>query len=225
MRSKMYRFWSHDNRIRLMLTLGLAVLLPATALIYVNYHHLKSIERDKKVEALIHRDFHYVLAASEKRLNQKVYAMTEEVRSVFPSPDGDNESDKAGKLDLILSKNPWITHVFFFDREKGLVFRSQPLQMSDTSFREEHEGMAHSFKVWFTSSEGKTLVDGLHRKIRPFTWYTGYVKQAGGDALDDGALRIASSLQRPRRARRCQRQSTISETNLLSGDARRVDFK
>ena len=41
MRSKRNRFWSHDNRFRLMLTLGLAVLLPAAALIYVNFHHLE----------------------------------------------------------------------------------------------------------------------------------------------------------------------------------------
>ena len=117
MRSKMYRFWSHDNRFRLMLTLGLAVLLPAAALIYVNYHHLKSIERDKKIEAIIHRDFQYVLAASEKRLNQKAYTMTEEVKSQFPSPDNDTEAAKESKLDLILSKNPWVAHVFLYDRE------------------------------------------------------------------------------------------------------------
>ena len=86
MRSKRNRFWSHDNRFRLMLTLGLAVLLPAAALIYVNFHHLKSIKRDKKVEALIHRDFQYVLAVSEKKINQKAYAMTEEVRRSFPVP-------------------------------------------------------------------------------------------------------------------------------------------
>ncbi|MDQ6651898.1 MAG: hypothetical protein M3Y84_04050, partial [Acidobacteriota bacterium] len=119
MRSKRNRFWSHDNRYRLMLTLGLAVLLPAAALIYVNILHLRSIKRDKKVEALIHRDFQYVLAVSEKKLNQKAYSMTEEVRDRFPSPDTDTEADKGKKLDLILSKNPWLSHVFLFDREKG----------------------------------------------------------------------------------------------------------
>ncbi len=46
MRSKRYRFWSHDNRFRLMLTLGLAVLLPAAALIYVN---LPSLEVHRSV--------------------------------------------------------------------------------------------------------------------------------------------------------------------------------
>ena len=72
MRSKRKRFWNHDNRFRLMLTLGLAILLPAAALIYVNYYHLKSIQRDKKVEAIIHRDFQYALAVSEKNRTRRL---------------------------------------------------------------------------------------------------------------------------------------------------------
>src|ERR1051325_2797716 len=118
MSSKKKRFWSQDNRFRLMLTLGLAVLLPAAALIYVNFQNVRSIERDKKVEAIIHRDFQYVLAVSEKKLNQKAYAMTEDVRALFPSPD-DDEAEKGKKLDLILAKNPWLAHVFVFDADEG----------------------------------------------------------------------------------------------------------
>ena len=87
------RFWSGHNRIRLMLTLELAVMLPAAALIYINFYHLKSIERDKVLEAAIHRDFHQMLAISEKQINQKVYTMTEEARAFFPSPDADNQSE------------------------------------------------------------------------------------------------------------------------------------
>ncbi len=180
MRSKRRRFWSHDNRFRLMLTLGLAVLLPAAALIFVNFHHLKSIKRDKKVEALIHRDFQYALAASEKRLNQKAYSMMEEVRGLFPSPDNHTEEEKGSKLDLLLSKNPWLAHVFLFDSEKGLLFRSQPAQMSDKYCREEHEEMKEGFGGWFRM-EGKMLVEGMHKKSKPFTWYTGHTKRTGGD--------------------------------------------
>jgi signal transduction histidine kinase len=197
MRSKRYRFWSHDNRFRLMLTLGLAVLLPAAALIYVNYHHLKSIQRDKKVEAIIHRDFQYVLAASEKRLNQKASTMTEEVKSLFPSPDSDSEAAKGSKLDLILSKHPWVAHVFLYDREKGFVFRSQPQQMDDKYFRDEHEHMVEGYGVWFGSSEGKMLVDGIHKKARPL-WYTGYAKRAGGDAYITTSLFVLPQVSKDR---------------------------
>ena len=178
MKAKKNRFWSHDNRFRLMLTLGLAVLLPAAALIYVNFNHVKSIQRDKKVEAIIHRDFQYVLGASEKRLNQKAYAMAEEVRGCFPSPDDDTET-KAKKLDLILTRSPWLSHVFLFDREKGLVFRSQPRQMGAKDFHDEHDQMAESYSVWF-GMEGKMMVEGLHKKARPFQWYTGPTKRDAG---------------------------------------------
>ena len=91
---RLRKFWSGNNQIRLMLTLELAVMLPAAALIYINFYHLKSIERDKVLEAAIHGDFHQMLAISEKQINQKAYKMTEEVQAVFPSQDADSESDK-----------------------------------------------------------------------------------------------------------------------------------
>src|SRR5438093_11362865 len=113
------KFWSGNKRLRLMLTLELAVMLPAAALLYVNFHHLKSIKRDKVLEAAIHRDFQEMLAISEKKINQKAYAIAEQARGVFPSPDNDTEFDKNRKLDLNLSKSPWLARVFLFDAEKG----------------------------------------------------------------------------------------------------------
>jgi signal transduction histidine kinase len=179
MSSKKKRFWSQDNRFRLMLTLGLAVLLPAAALIYVNFQNVRSIERDKKVEAIIHRDFQYVLAVSEKKLNQKAYAMTEDVRALFPSPD-DDEAEKGKKLDLILAKNPWLAHVFVFDGDQGLVFRSQPQQLGDKYFCREHDEMKETFTGWF-EMEGKMLVAGMHKKKRPIMWYPSQTKRADGE--------------------------------------------
>src|SRR5882672_8338827 len=93
------RFPGGFNRYRLMLTLGLAVLLPAAALIYVNFSQLRAIERDKVLEAAIHRDFQEMLAITEKKMNKKVYTMTEDVRSLFPSPDADPQ-EKEKQLDL-----------------------------------------------------------------------------------------------------------------------------
>jgi signal transduction histidine kinase len=180
MKPRRKKFWTGNSRFRFVLTLGLAVVLPAAALIYANFQHLESIERDKKVEALIHRDFQHVLAVSEKKLNQKAYTMTEEVRSLFPAPD-ENSEDKARRLDFILTKNPWLAHVFLFDREKGLVFRSQPGQMSDNYFRHEHDEIASSFGIWF-GAEGKSMVEGMHKKTRPYGWYTNGTKRADGDA-------------------------------------------
>jgi signal transduction histidine kinase len=196
MKSKTRRLSSGHNRFRLVLTLGLAVLLPAMALIFVNFHHVKSIERDKKVEALIHRDFQQMLAISEKRINQKAYAMAEEVRQSLPSPDAD-KSEQERKLDLILGKNPWLAHVFLFDKEKGFLFRSQPQQMDDKYFRKEHDTMAESFPVWF-GAEGKMLVEGLHKKIRPITCYTSKAKRNTGEAFITTAFFVLPRVSRDR---------------------------
>ena len=91
---RLRKFWSGNNRFRLMLTLELAVMLPAAALIYLNYHQLKSIERDKVLEAAIHRDFQQMLAISEKQINHKAYTIIEGIRDRFPSPD----ADKGGQI-------------------------------------------------------------------------------------------------------------------------------
>src|SRR5262245_49657452 len=90
------------NRYRLMLTLGLAVLLPAVALIYVNFSQLRAFQRDKVLEAAIHRDFQETLGITEKKLNKKAYAKVAEARDMFPSPD-DSDEQKEKKLDQILA--------------------------------------------------------------------------------------------------------------------------
>ena len=182
------------TRFRLMLTLGLAVLLPAAALIYVNFSQLRAFERDKVLEAAIHRDFQEMLAITEKKINKKAYAMTEEAMDHFPSPDTEAQ-EKEKKLDLILSKSPWLSHVFLFD-EKSYLFRSQPQQMSDKYFREEHERIAETYHGWFTM-EGKSLVEMIHKKTRPI-FYTGQTKRADGDSYIATALFVLPQLSSDR---------------------------
>jgi signal transduction histidine kinase len=196
MNTKRKRFWSGNKRFRLMLTLELAVMLPAAALIYVNFHHLESIKRDKNVEATIHRDFQYMLSVSEKKINDKIYTMTEEMRDVFPSPDNGTELEKAGKLELILSKNPWLAHAFLFDAEKGLLFRSQQ-QMSDRYFREEQYRASEMYRGWF-GMEGKMLCDGMNNKSRAITCYGGPVKRAEGFGFVTTAFFTFPQLSRDR---------------------------
>ena len=173
------RFWS-NKRFRIMLTLELAVMLPAAALIYLNFDHLKSIQRGKKVEATIHRDFQYVLSVSEKSMNDRIYSMSEQARDLFPSPDAGNEVDRGKSLDLILSKNPWISHAFLYDGEKGLMlFRSQPQQMNDRLIREEHDHLNEMFSGWF-GIEAKMMCEMMQKKVRPITFFQERVKRAGG---------------------------------------------
>jgi signal transduction histidine kinase len=180
MKSKSNRFWSRGNRFRLLLTFELAIVLPALALIYVNFDHVKSIKRGKKVEGLIHRDFQYVLGASEKRINQKAYTMAEQAKNLFPSPIADSDSEKKRKLDLLLSNSPWLTNAFLFESDKGIVFQAQPGQMTEPAFREYNDRMAKGLKAWF-DLEGKTMVEEICKKPKPFTWYGGYSKRPDGE--------------------------------------------
>src|SRR5258705_13128567 len=89
------------NRYRLILTLGVAVLLPAAGLIYLNFSQLRSFERNKVLEAAIHRDFQEMLAIYEKQVNKKAYSMAEDAREQFPSADA-STTEKEKKLDQIL---------------------------------------------------------------------------------------------------------------------------
>jgi signal transduction histidine kinase len=192
MKSKRNRLWS-DNRFRLLLAL---MLLPATALIFVNFYHLKSIKRDKVLEGAILGDFHYMLAISEKKINQKIYTMAEEVRDVFPSPD-ETGADKEKKLGAILSKHPWLSNVFLFDAEKGLLFQSQPQEMSNPYLREQNDHQARMYGGWF-SLEGKMLVAEMHKKTRPLIFYGGQVKRPNGDAYTTSAFFVLPQLSKDR---------------------------
>jgi len=60
-----------NEKTRLLLTLELAVILPAAALVFLSAWHVLHIQRDRAVEAAIQRDFSQVLAISEKQINQK----------------------------------------------------------------------------------------------------------------------------------------------------------
>jgi signal transduction histidine kinase len=174
---RLRRFWSGHNRSRLMLTLALAVMLPAAALICVNFYHLKSIERNKQLEAAIHRDFQQMLAISEKQINHKAYTIVEGLRDVFPSPDADNQA-KEYKLDLLLSQHPAVAHAFFFDGDRGFILRSQHGQMSDPYFDAEHHRLEKTVSGWF-SLEGKTMLDAIRKKSHPVTWHGERTKRDG----------------------------------------------
>jgi signal transduction histidine kinase len=180
------RFWSGNKRARLMLTLELAVMLPAAALIVSNFYHLKSIERDKVLEDAIHGDFHQMLAISEKQINQKAYKMTEEARALFPSPDTGNQPDKVRKLDAILARHPWLAHVFLYDAGRGFLFRSQPQRMSDPDFLEEHQRL-QMYGGWL-AYEAKTMLEQIHKRARPMFWFQERSRRAGGSAYMTNAL-------------------------------------
>lgn len=171
--------------LRVMLTLGVAVLLPAAGLIYINYSQLRSFERDKILEASIHRDFQEMLAITEKDMHKKAYSMFEDVRSMFPSPDADDISKKES-LDKILEKCKCFSHLFLYD-EKGVVLRAQQSQVEDRHAREEHEKSVLSYAKWL-DMEGKSIVASMRKKSKPYSIYSGMVKRASGEGFTATAL-------------------------------------
>jgi signal transduction histidine kinase len=133
-----------NERTRLMLTLELAVVLPVAALIVVSIHYLWSIQRDRAVEAAIQRDFSQVLVISEKQINEKAYAMVDDVRLELP------ESGKVSSVDLdrILAHHPYAAHIFVYYPENGLIFRSQPNRQGDQSFQTESSNLNRMMDKW-----------------------------------------------------------------------------
>src|SRR5688500_4737878 len=184
MKSNRRAFLGGNTRFRLVLTLGLAVVLPALALIYVSFQHVKSIKRDKKVEALIHRDFQYLLYAGIKKMNGEAYAKTEDARNAFPS-DADSEEQKRSKLKLILQKSPWFDHVILFDSKaaqvKKAIVEAQPGKEAEV------KGFSDMYAGWF-SMDGSYLADQIERKPKPMIWFAGEGHEPGASRYNTEAI-------------------------------------
>jgi signal transduction histidine kinase len=132
------------DRRRMIWGLELAVILPAAALVILSALHLKSIQRDRSVEAAFQLDFSHVLVIAEKHINQKAYALADDVRLQFPSPN----MACAVTLDQVLAQFPYIAHVFVFSPDGSVVFRSQPDGLKDAGFRDEADDLHHMLDTW-----------------------------------------------------------------------------
>lgn len=133
-----------NERTRLIVILELAVVLPAAALVILGAWHLDHIRRDRAVEAAIQRDFSQVLAISEKQINHKAFELTDDVRVDFPAPG----QACSVNLDRILAAHPYVAHVFLYDPENGLVFRSQPSRLQESDFRAEASSLSKMYEGW-----------------------------------------------------------------------------
>jgi len=165
-----------NERIRLILTLELAVVLPAAVLVILSAWHLKTIQRDRAVEAAIQRDFNQVLAISEKQINHKAYDLMNEVRIEFPSA-GDACSET---LDRILSAHPYVAYLMLYDPEQGFVFRSQPYRLkNDPVFADQAEHMSKMVEAWWKleySDLSKKLMK-MEEKGTPYFFEGEWVQQ------------------------------------------------
>ena len=157
-----------NEKTRLLLTLELAVILPAAALVILSAWHVLHIQRDRAVEAAIQRDFSQVLAISEKQINHKAYELVDDVRNDVPAP-----SEACGPtLDKILAAHPYAAHLFVYSPEMGMVFRSQAERLKkDPTFRDEADYLSQMFEGWFKMEFKSTAEKLAHGEKKGMPYY------------------------------------------------------
>jgi signal transduction histidine kinase len=126
-----------------MLVFMLGVMLPAAALIVDSVWHLRSIQREKAVEAVFQRDFQQVLAIAEKQIDARAYEIAEEARSKFP------DANQGDQLEAFLASHSDIAHAFLWTGKGHLESRSQPDRMSDPEFVDEGKKFSSMIGGWF----------------------------------------------------------------------------
>jgi signal transduction histidine kinase len=117
--------WRLTDRTRTLLTLELAIILPAAALMAFSIYNLKHIQRSEAVEAVMQRELSHVLKIAEKKSWEKGYNMVLPIRQEFPGPD-DGSQIKA-KLARVLSDHPEFSYAALYDKKTNtLVSSMQP---------------------------------------------------------------------------------------------------
>jgi signal transduction histidine kinase len=129
----MSKKWRLTDRTRTLLTLELAIVLPAAALMAFSIWNLKHIQRDQAIEAAIQRDFTYVLKIAEKKSWGKASELVAPVRKEYPSPDDGPKIN--AQLDRVLSEHPEFAYAVLYDKKnKLMVSRMQPSRDGDDDF-------------------------------------------------------------------------------------------
>jgi signal transduction histidine kinase len=176
-----------NERTRLLLTLELAVILPAAALVFLSAWHVLHIQRDRAVEAAIQRDFSQVLAISEKQINQKANELMDDVRTDFPAPS----EVCSVTMDRLLAAHPYVAHVFVFSPDGAMVFRSQSDRLkSDSGFRDEAAYLSKMYEGWLKmefKSTSEKLVH-LQKKGSPYMFEPEWVPRGDKKVYQSTAL-------------------------------------
>jgi signal transduction histidine kinase len=120
---------------------------------------LRSIQRDKAIEAAIQRDFQHMLAISEKRMAHRIYEMAEVAQAKVPCA---YTSGAAEKMEALIDELPYAAHVFTWSKGKGTIVRSHSLAVSNEEVRAEGEKLADGLNSWF-EVEGGMITSKLHK--------------------------------------------------------------
>lgn len=167
--------WLTD-RTRLLLTLELAIILPAAALMAFNFWNLHSIQRDKAIEAAIQRDFTHVLKIAEIKTWTKATDMLIPVRKDFPC--GGDASEIKKKLETLLADHPEFLYAAYYDKDHDrLVWRSRPASDEDEAFHSHMAAEIAKTMKWMPF-EAPDLVHKLRmmeeKADKPFGFYSGW---------------------------------------------------
>jgi signal transduction histidine kinase len=143
----MSKKWRLTDRTRTLLTLELAIVLPATALMAFSVWNLKHIQRDKAVEAAIQRDLIYVLKIAESKSWDKANKLLAPVRKEYPNPD--DGSQIKTKLDRILLEHPEFSYAVLYDKKDNLlVSRMRSSGDHDDDFCARTQDEINSLQSW-----------------------------------------------------------------------------
>jgi signal transduction histidine kinase len=129
----MSKKWRLTDRTRTLLTLELAIVLPAVALMAFSIWNLKHIQRSEAVEAAIQREFSYVLKIAEMKSWERAKDLVAPARKEFP--DFDDDPKTKANLERILSEHPEYSYAALYDKKNNrLVTRTQPSRDNDAVF-------------------------------------------------------------------------------------------
>jgi signal transduction histidine kinase len=144
----MSKKWRLTDRTRTLLTMELAIVLPAAALMAFSIWNLKHIQRDQAIEAAIQRDFRHVLMIAENKSWEKGNELLAPVRKDFPGPDEGDSKIKA-RLERILLEHPEFSYAALYDKKNNtLVSRVQPSRDYDNNFCARAEEDIKSLETW-----------------------------------------------------------------------------
>jgi len=152
----MSKKWRLTERTRTLLTLELAIVLPAAALMAFSIYNLKHIQRDKSIEAAIQRDFGHVLKIAETKSWREANDLLTPVRKEFPSPD--DGSQIKTKLETLLRQHPEYAYAVLYDKKNNLmVSRVQPGRDQDQAFCAYTQGEINNLASWLPLDASSTV--------------------------------------------------------------------
>jgi signal transduction histidine kinase len=172
----MFKKWRLTDRTRTLLTLELAIVLPAAALMAFSAWNLKNIQRDKAIEAAIQRDFSYVLKIAEKETWEKANDLVTPVRKEFPNLDDGPKTKSI--LEHILRQHPEYSYAAFYDKKSNqLISRTQPGHDQDAMYCEYAQDDINMLGTWLPV-ESTSMVKHLHvmeeKGEQPVAFYGGW---------------------------------------------------